>query len=92
VRVGFFTRFGVPVVLGDETDERVARLVRSRAGRSGVIACAIDASDCVRALVEGVLSSVSAAIIAGRRWVWAWIRHVVGAYLDGGNGVGKIPP
>jgi hypothetical protein len=57
-----------------------------------VVVHAIDASDRVGALVEGVLSSVGTAISAWQRWVWAQIRHIVGVYLDGGNRVGKIPP
>ena len=52
----------------------------------------IDAGYCMRALVKGVLSSVSAAIVAGQRQVQMRVWCVVGAYLDGGNGVGKIPP
>jgi hypothetical protein len=51
VRVSSSTRFSVLVVLGDKTDEGVARLVRSGIGQSGVIACAIDASNHIRALV-----------------------------------------
>jgi hypothetical protein len=51
----------------------------------------VDTSDHVRALVKGVLSLGSTAIVAGRWQVWARVRRVVGAYLDGRNGVGKIP-
>jgi hypothetical protein len=57
-----------------------------------VVPCTIDADDHVRALVEGVLSSVGTAVTA-RRWrVRTGVRRIVGAYLDGRNGVGKIPP
>jgi hypothetical protein len=56
-----------------------------------VVACTIHASDCMWAQVNGVLSPHGAAIGAGRR-VREWVRHIVGGYLDGGNGVGKIPP
>jgi hypothetical protein len=53
--------------------------------------CAIDASNGMWALVKGVLSSGGTAVVA--RWqVGAQVRYVVGTYLDGGNGVGKIPP
>jgi hypothetical protein len=53
---------------------------------------AIDAGNCVRALVEGVLSPHGATVITWRRWLQMQVWHVVWAYLDGGNGVGKIPP
>jgi hypothetical protein len=66
--------------------------VRSGAGRPGVVMCTIDTCDSVGALVKGVLSPGGAAIVTGRQRIWSWVRHVVGAYLDGGNGVGKIPP
>jgi hypothetical protein len=52
----------------------------------------VDAGNGMGALVEGVLPSGGAAVAAGRRLVRAWVRRVIGAYLDGGNGVGKIPP
>jgi hypothetical protein len=51
----------------------------------------VDAGDGVRALVEGVLSPNGTTVAAGWRQVWTRVRHVVWAYLDGGNGVGKIP-
>jgi hypothetical protein len=92
VRVGPPTGFRVPVVFWDEAHEAIARLVQSRAGRPGVVMCAIDAGDRVGTLVEGVLSSVGAAIVARWRRVRTRVRRVVRAYLDGGNGVGKIPP
>ena len=57
-----------------------------------MVARTVDAGDGVRALVEGVLSSVGTTIAARRGRVWTQVRRVVGAYLDGGNGVGKIPP
>ena len=82
----------MPVVFRDEAHEAIARLVWSGAGRSRVVMCAIDAGDSVGALVKGVLSSGGAAIVTGWRRVWSWVRRIVGAYLDGGNGVGKIPP
>jgi hypothetical protein len=66
--------------------------VRSGTGRPGVVVCTIDASDRVGALVEGVLSSVSAAVIAWRQWVWTRVWREIQAYLDGRNRVGKIPP
>jgi hypothetical protein len=84
--------FSILVVFGDETDKGVARLVWSWARRPRVVLCAIDASNGVRALVKGVLSSGSAAVVARRRQVGMQVRHVVWTYLDGGNGVGKIPP
>ena len=56
-----------------------------------MIACTIDASDRMGALVEGVLSPGGATIVAGRRQVRTWMWCVVGTYLDGGNRVGKIP-
>jgi hypothetical protein len=86
------TGFGILVVLWNKANETVARLVRSGTGRSRVVLCTIDASNHVGALVEGVLSSGGAAIVAGRRRVWAWVRRIIWTYLDGGNGVGKIPP
>jgi hypothetical protein len=52
----------------------------------------IDAGDGVRTLVEGVFTPSGAAVAAGWRRVWTWVRRVVRAYLDGRNGVGKIPP
>ena len=54
--------------------------------------CTIDAGDGVGALVEGVLPSGGAAIFTGWRRVWTWVRRIIRTYLDGGNGVGKIPP
>jgi hypothetical protein len=57
-----------------------------------MVTCAVDAGNGVRALVEGVLSSVCATVTARRQRVRTRIRRIVGAYLDGGNGVGKIPP
>ena len=80
------------VVFRDEAHEAVARLVWSGAGRPGVVMCTIDASDGMRALVKRVLSSSGPTVVT--RWWWwqAWVGHIVGAYLDGGNGVGKIPP
>ena len=92
MRISPPTRLCVLVVLWNQTDEAVARLVWSGAGRSWVVMRAIDASDGVRALVKGVLPSGGAAIATGRRWVWTRVRGIVGTYLDGGNGVGKIPP
>jgi hypothetical protein len=56
-----------------------------------MITCTIDASDCMGALVKGVLSPGGATIVAGRWRVRTWMWRVVGTYLDGGNGVGKIP-
>jgi hypothetical protein len=92
VRIGPPTGFCVAVVFWDEAHKAVARLVRSGTGRSGVVMCTIDAGDSVGALVEGVLSPCSAAIVARWRRIWTRVRRVVRAYLDGGNGVGKIPP
>ena len=92
MRVGPPTGFCVPVVFWDEAHEGIARLVWSGAGRSGVVTRAIDAGDSMGALVKGVLSSGGAAIVARWQWIWTWVRRVVGTYLDGGNGVGKIPP
>ena len=54
--------------------------------------CAVNASNSVGALVEGVLSSGGAAIVTGRRRVLTRVWGIVGAYLDSGNGIGKIPP
>ena len=92
MRVGPPTRFCVPVVFRDEAHEAIARLVQSGVGWSRVVMCAVDTGESVGALVKGVLSPGGAAIVTGRRRVWSWVWHVVGAYLDGGNGVGKIPP
>jgi hypothetical protein len=92
VRVGPPTGFSAPVVFRDETYEWVARLVWRRASRPGMVTSTIDAGDRVRALVERMLSSVGTAVTARQRRVRTWVRRVVGAYLDGGNGVGKIPP
>jgi hypothetical protein len=92
VRVGPPTGFCVLVVFWDEAHKAIARLVRSGAGRSGVVVCAIDAGDSVGALVKGVLSPGGAAIVTGWRRVWSRVWRIIGAYLDGGNGVGKIPP
>ena len=91
MRVSSSTGFGVPVVLRDEADERVARLVQSRAGWSQVVACAIDTSDGMRALVKGVVTPWGSTIVARRWWLWARVWRVVRTYLDSGNGVGKIP-
>ena len=53
---------------------------------------AVDASNSMRALIEGVATSWGTAVVT-RRWrLWMWVWHVVWTYLDGGNGVGKIPP
>jgi hypothetical protein len=57
-----------------------------------VVMRTIDASDGVGALVEWVFTSCRSAIAAWWRWLWLQVRCVVGTYLDGGNGVGKIPP
>jgi hypothetical protein len=57
-----------------------------------MVTCTIDAGDGVGALVKGVLPSSGATVVAGRQWIWARVRRVVWAYLDGRNGVGKIPP
>jgi hypothetical protein len=57
-----------------------------------VIMRTIDASDRVRTLVDGVFSPCGTAVIARWQQVWTWVRRVIWTYLDGGNGVGKIPP
>jgi hypothetical protein len=92
MRVSSPTGFGIPVVFWDKADKRVARLVWGRAGRPGMVACTVDASDSVGALVERVLSSSSPAVVTRRRQLRTWVGRIVGVYLDGGNGVGKIPP
>jgi hypothetical protein len=51
---------------------------------------AVYVSDGMWALVEGVVLSCSSTVVV--RW-WRlrlWIWRMVWAYLDGGNGVGKI--
>jgi hypothetical protein len=92
VRVGPPTGFSVPVVFWDEAHEWIARLVRRQARWPGMVMHTVDAGDGVRALVEGVFSPSGTTVVAGWRQVWTRVRHVVWAYLDGGNGVGKIPP
>jgi hypothetical protein len=92
VRVGSPTGFCVPVVFRDEAHEAIARVVRGGTGRSGVVVCTIDAGDSVGTLVKGVFPSSGTAIVARWWWVRTRVRRVVRAYLDGGNGVGKIPP
>ena len=54
--------------------------------------CTIDICDSMRALVEGVFAPHSSAIGAWQWQLWMGVQRVVGTYLDGGNGVGKIPP
>ena len=80
------------VVFRDKADEGVARLVRSGTGWPRVVVCTIDASDSMWALVEGVLSPSGSAVITWWQRLRMWVQRVVGAYLDGRNGVGKIPP
>jgi hypothetical protein len=92
MRVSSSTGFCVLVVFWDEADERVAQLVRSGACWPRMVTCTIDASNCVRALVQRVLSPSGAAVVTRWQRVWAWVWRKVGTYLDGGNGVGKIPP
>ena len=67
-------------------------MVWSGTSRSGVVARTIDASDGVGAVVQRVLPSGGTAIVTGRQRIWTWVWRVIRAYLDGGNGVGKIPP
>jgi hypothetical protein len=57
-----------------------------------VILHAVNAGDGVGALVEGVFSPCGAAVVTRWRQIWIWVWRVIGTYLDGGNGVGKIPP
>ena len=92
VRVNSSTRFGILVVLGDETDERIARLVQSWACWPGVVMRTIYASNCVGTLVKRVLSSGGATIVTGWWQVRTRVWCIIWTYLDGGNGVGKIPP
>ena len=92
MRVSSPTRFSILVVLWNEADEGVAQLVWSRAGWPRVVTCTIDASNSVRALIEGVVAPWGSAIVA---WWWRLqvrVWYVVGTYLDGRNGIGKIPP
>ena len=66
--------------------------MRSGASRSRVVACAIDASNRVGALIKGVVPPWGTTVVAWRWWLRARVWHVIGTYLDGRNGVGKIPP
>jgi hypothetical protein len=43
------------------------------------------------AVVERVVTLCSLAIVARWGWLWMWLGHMIRGYLDGGNGVGKIP-
>ena len=51
----------------------------------------VHASNGMRALVKGVISPYSPAIVAQGQRLWMWVWHMIWTYLDGGNGVGKIP-
>jgi hypothetical protein len=66
--------------------------VWGRAAWSGVVMHTIDAGDGMGALVEGVFPSGGTTVITRQQQVGLQVRHVVRGYLDGGNGVGKIPP
>jgi hypothetical protein len=92
MQISLPTGFSVPVVLWYETDEGVARLVRVWTRWSWVVTSAIDASNGVRALVERVFTPCSSAVVAQGWWLRTRIWRIVGTYLDGRNGVGKIPP
>ena len=86
------TGFYILVVLWDKADKGIARLVQSRTGWPRMAACTVNASNSVRALVERVLSSSGPTVVTQRQRLQMWVGCVVGAYLDGGNRVGKIPP
>ena len=66
-------------------------MVQGGTGGPRVIMGAVHASDGMWALVEGVVLSHSPTVVA---WWWRLqpgIQHVIWAYLDGRNRVGKIP-
>ena len=81
----------IEVVLQDETEDISARVVQRWTSRFHVVMGAVHAGNSVWALVERVVSPCGATVMAWWRGMQVWLRHIVWTYLDGGNGVGKIP-
>jgi hypothetical protein len=79
------------MVFQNKIDEGVAQLVQSGAGWSRMVMSTVDASNYMGTLVEGVVSPWGPTIVARQWWLWTWVWCIVRTYLDGGNGVGKIP-
>ena len=71
--------------------EVILCIVWSWTGQSGMVMIAVHTCNGMWAVVERVVTLCGPTIVARWGWLWMWLGHVIRGYLDGRNGVGKIP-